>query len=442
MCTPDEVVRFESHVDRCSGDHHIWLGSRNPQRGTGKLKVGGKQVTAHRRAWELANGPVPPGSVVRPCPDQPLCVRVEHLRLAKGSSSTRPSARRGSRRVQVQVNGVRVHRRVRGGRADVESTKALIREQLQQAVPQDQDATRWALDDLLERYIAYLDDQGREVRTRLRYAEANKNWISPLIGGKPARRLSADDIDRCFARMRKAGQSTSSMNQAKALLSGAFKWARRTGKVLHNPMLGFQLPKSTYVPKEKLPPEAADISMILSAALEHTPDIAPVLTLAATTGARLGELLALRVPDIDWDRRSVWVRAATDVDGSLKSPKRSQHRRQVPVDECTLDILRRQAEEMADRAAVIGVPLAPEPFLFSDEPDCSAPLRPGVVTRRLGVLKGHLGAEDKRPTTIALEDEALRLRRFGKVDRSGRPGPRPMDGAAMSYDDVAKCSRS
>jgi integrase len=180
----------------------------------------------------------------------------------------------------------------------------------------------------------------------------------------------------------------------------------------------------------------------LSAALEHTPDIAPVLTLAATTGARLGELLALRVPAIDWDRRSVWVRAATDVDGSLMSPKRSQHRRQVPVDECTLDILRRQAEEMADRAAVIGVPLAPEPFLFSDEPDCSAPLRPGVVTRRLGVLKGHLGAEDKRPATIALEDEALRLRRFGKVDRSGRPGPRPMDGAAMSYDDVAKCSRS
>jgi integrase len=104
--------------------------------------------------------------------------------------------------------------------------------------------------------------------------------------------------------------------------------------------------------------------MILNAALTHTPDIAPVLTLAATTGARLGELLALRVPDVDWDRRSVWVRAATDVDESLKSPKRSQHRRQVPVDEGTLDVLRRQADEMAERAAVIRVPLAPEPFLF------------------------------------------------------------------------------
>ncbi|HUZ19055.1 MAG TPA: hypothetical protein VMU75_00590 [Acidimicrobiales bacterium] len=59
------------------------------------------------------------------------------------------------------------------------------------------------------------------------------------------------------------------------------------------------------------------------------------------------------------------------------------------------------------------------------------------MTKRLQVLKGHLGVEDKRPETIALEDEALRLRRSGSVDRSGRPVPAPQDGAAMSYLDVA-----
>jgi HNH endonuclease len=130
MSGPEEAARFDAHVDR-SGEHHIWLGSRNPQRGTGKLKVDGKQVTAHRRAWELANGTLPAGAVVQPCPDQPLCVRVEHLRLGKAASTTpQPGPRRGSKRVQVQVNGLRVHRRVRGGRGDVKSTKALIREQL------------------------------------------------------------------------------------------------------------------------------------------------------------------------------------------------------------------------------------------------------------------------------------------------------------------------
>jgi hypothetical protein len=83
------------------------------------------------------------------------------------------------------------------------------------------------------------------------------------------------------------------------------------------------------------------------------------------------------------------------------------------------------------------MPLADSAFLFSVAADCSRPMQPIYATRRLSVLKGHLGVEDNRPATIALEDEALRLRRFGEVDRTGRRGPRPTDGHAMSYDDVA-----
>jgi integrase len=336
------------------------------------------------------------------------------------------------------VNGIRVHRRVRGSRADIEAAKVQLRGQLLNAVPQDRDASLWTLDEMLDRYLEFQKDQGKELRTRARYISAQKNWISPVIGMKQARRVTAADIDRCFVRMRKAGQSASSMNQTKALLSGAFKWGCRTGKVLQNPMLGFQMPKSTYVPQEKLPPEAADISIILSSAVEHTPDIAPILTLAATTGARLGELVAIRRSDIDWARSMLRVSAALDLDRTLKSPKRPAHRRRIPLDHETLAALRRQMDEMEQRAALFEVPLADDPFLFSDEPDCSAPMAADRVSRRLGLLKGHLGVDDKRPETKALEDEALRLRRFGTVDRSRRPGPRPQDGAAMSYDDVAK----
>ena len=57
--------RFDAKVDR-AGEHHLWGGSRNPQRGTGKLQVDGKQITAHRHAWELANGPIADGAVVNP----------------------------------------------------------------------------------------------------------------------------------------------------------------------------------------------------------------------------------------------------------------------------------------------------------------------------------------------------------------------------------------
>jgi integrase len=284
----------------------------------------------------------------------------------------------------------------------------------------------------------FLEGQGKELRTRQRYVSANNNWISPVLGTKPVRRVSAEDIDRCFAAMRRAGQSASSMNQAKALLSGAFKWARRTGKVPHNPMLGFQIPKSTYMSDEKLPPETADISLILNAAMEHTPEIVPILTLASTTGARLGELVALRRSDVDWEHQTIRVSVAADVDGKLKDPKRAQHRRLVPLDEGTLAVLRRQVEQIDERADLLGAPVPADPFLFSDKLDCSAPMLPSRVTKRLQVLKGHLGVEDKRPATIALEEEALRLRRDGTVDRVGRPGPSPQNGAAMSYDDIGR----
>lgn len=89
-------------------------------------------------------------------------------------------------------------------------------------------------------------------------------------------------------------------------------------------------------------------------------------TLAGTTGCRLGELVALRPSDVDWSRGSLWVRGAVDIDGSIKVTKRLQHRRQVPVDDETLDVVHHHLDQMAERARLIGVPLAAGPFLFSE----------------------------------------------------------------------------
>lgn len=80
------VDRFEAKVDR-SGEHHIWLGAVHQRRGTGHLKVAGKPTTAHRVAWELAHGPLGSGQRVLPCPDEPRCVKVEHLSVAGGDVS-------------------------------------------------------------------------------------------------------------------------------------------------------------------------------------------------------------------------------------------------------------------------------------------------------------------------------------------------------------------
>jgi hypothetical protein len=71
--------RFEAKVDRF-GEHHLWTGSKKTN-GSGKLKVGGRSVTARRVAWELVRGPLAEGVEVKACPDEPACVRIEHLSL-------------------------------------------------------------------------------------------------------------------------------------------------------------------------------------------------------------------------------------------------------------------------------------------------------------------------------------------------------------------------
>lgn len=73
------VERFWSRVKK-GDDCWLWRGARG-KNGYGHLRYGGRPVYAHRFAWQLTNGPIPPGAVVRHECDTPLCVRPDHLRI-------------------------------------------------------------------------------------------------------------------------------------------------------------------------------------------------------------------------------------------------------------------------------------------------------------------------------------------------------------------------
>jgi hypothetical protein len=75
--------------------------------------------------------------------------------------------------------------------------------------------------------------------------------------------------------------------------------------------------------------------------------------------------------------------------------------------------------------------------MFSLAPDCSVATKAPYVTKQVAKLKAHLGIANKRPETIAMEDEALRLYRQPPVPRPrGRPGPRPK--GAVSYTGIGQ----
>lgn len=72
--------RFWAKADK-SGDCWTWTGVKSG-RGYGNFKLAGSMRQAHRVAYELANGPIPPGMFIDHTCHTKHCVRPEHLRLA------------------------------------------------------------------------------------------------------------------------------------------------------------------------------------------------------------------------------------------------------------------------------------------------------------------------------------------------------------------------
>lgn len=96
----DELKRrFWSKVQKVSRGCWRWTSSVAGS-GYGVFKLGGRRLSAHRVAWELANGPIPPGSgwhgtcVLHRC-DNRICVRPSHLVLGTMTDNNRDAAAKG-----------------------------------------------------------------------------------------------------------------------------------------------------------------------------------------------------------------------------------------------------------------------------------------------------------------------------------------------------------
>jgi hypothetical protein len=99
--------RFWSKVDRngpvmggMKTPCWVWTGHRDAA-GYGRIHINGSGRLAHRTAWELVNGPIPPASGVLHHCDNPACVRAEadpeesHTFLGSQTDNMRDCSRKG-----------------------------------------------------------------------------------------------------------------------------------------------------------------------------------------------------------------------------------------------------------------------------------------------------------------------------------------------------------
>lgn len=286
-----------------------------------------------------------------------------------------------------------ISRTVRGSKRDAEKVLNALVAEADRGDAQGTDATFQALTD------RWLEQAGPDLSptTLRRYRDLLRLHILPGLGPAPIHKIKTADLDRLYIGLvTERGLSPASVRQVHAIIRRALRQAVRWGWIATNPAADASPPR---VRKPDLsPPDVAQVGEVLRHANEHQPDLGRFLHLAATTGARRGELCALRWHNIDWDASALTIgRAIVAIQGGLVEKDTKTHAaRRIALDPGTLAVLAEQHSDAMQRADAADAELLPTAYVFSAEPDGRIPWTPTTVTKWFRSTCDAVGIENVR----------------------------------------------
>jgi integrase len=278
--------------------------------------------------------------------------------------------------------------------------------------------TRATLNQLLERYMEVLDV---EATTRARYELDVRLRLRPALGALPLSRIEPDLVERLYAQLRickercggRGGHirhrtakphectekckavgchplSTSSIRSLHWVLNSAMDSAVRWRWISQNPLAVVQPPPPSR--PDPRPPSADEAARILTEAWKD-PEWGTLVWTAMTTGARRGELCAIRREDLDLDTQVLSVRTGLKLVNRewVRLGTKTHQQRRIALDDDTTAVLRDHLARIDAIAAQLGVTIGPDGYLFTLSPDASEPLKPDTVTQRYDRMAKRLG---------------------------------------------------
>ena len=236
---------------------------------------------------------------------------------------------------------------------------------------------------LLDEWLRHID-QDRSPTTLREYHRLTEKVVRPEFGDIELKTLTAYDLDAFYGRLRRRARplSSASVRRVHALLSAALHQGEKWGWVESS--VARQASPPPVRSKEPDTPEADEVLKIIAEADRSDPVMAALLATGALTGARRGELCALRWSDVDDEAAALTIgRSVFDQPGGgwgEKDTKTHQVRR-VGLDEVALRVLELHRERVETRAKEAGVNVLPDGFIFSRSPIGMEPVRPDFVTK-------------------------------------------------------------
>ena len=244
--------------------------------------------------------------------------------------------------------------------------------------------------DLFARWLADIGP-ARSPGTMREHRRSIERNILPSIGAVRLDRLTARHLDDLYRSLLARGLSPASVRRHHAILSAALGRAVKWDWLLSNPA-GRASPPDIKHHTAKAPSTEA-VQQLLAAARDADPVLATAIVVAAVTGARRGELCALRWSDVDWKRRTLSIARSLTVirREATEGPTKTHQRRDIAVDETLGAFIARRQTEQQDYAETVGVKLVKDPYLLSRSSDGAMPCLPDGLTRGYSGLAAKLG---------------------------------------------------
>ena len=245
--------------------------------------------------------------------------------------------------------------------------------------------------------------------TQETYESRIRLHIIPEIGDIPLNKLTQNDLQQFYGRLKKSGRkrftdkygeglSDRMVRMCHATCRSALEKAVQDGLIRVNPAIGCKLPPKKAREMQVLTREELQ-RFLIQAKFEGYYE---VFLLDLATGLRRGELMALQWDDLNFKTGVLNVnKQVYDVRGQLQisTPKTKNSVRKIVLPPAVVAVLREYKEAVDSRW------MFPSPV----KEDC--PITPGVVRRRLQLILEHAGCKhvrfhDLRHTfaTLALEN--------------------------------------
>jgi integrase len=244
---------------------------------------------------------------------------------------------------------------------------------------------------LITRYIERCKTADCAPKTTERYEELARLHIVPIVGETPVAKLKPAHVSEIYARAKRGGLSAKTVRHVHSVLSAALAWAVDQEVAIRNvaTKAAKDLPKVQTSPARAL--TEAEARALLEAA-KDTPWHA-FLALALFTGARRGEIAALRWSGIDLDRRSATISESltlTRGNGLSFKGTKTGAVRAIPLNTLAIEALRLQKARQNQERLRIGQAYEANDLVFSDASGrpwnlCSISNAFKRITRRAGL---------------------------------------------------------